>query len=158
MQNATKKEISKQVEELLNAEFKDFDDNASLGKLISRQSKKLKTSQWAKQGASLAQAYQLSRSKRASDLRPAPSAVSLKIDALRHLLEGVVKATYANPLTTDSDDLKKRRMQEKNYNLKLRKVIDEALAIAVTLYQSNTCKVAGPYPEEQALELSGLIE
>ena len=49
-------------------------------------------------------------------------------------------------------------MQEKNYNLRLRKVIDEALAVAVTLYQSNTCKVAGPYPEEQALELSGLIE
>ena len=61
MQNATKKEISKQVEELLNAEFKDFDDNASLGKLINRQSKKLKTSQLAKQGSSLAQAYQLSR-------------------------------------------------------------------------------------------------
>ena len=158
MQNATKKEISKQVEELLNAEFKDFDDNTSLSKLISRQSKKLKTSQWAKQGASLAQAYQLSRQTRASDLRPSPSAVSLKIDSLRHLLEGVVKATYTNPLTTDSEDLKKRRMQEKNYNLRLRKVIDDALAIAVTLYQSNTCKVAGPYPEEQALELSGLIE
>ena len=73
---------------------------------------------------------------------------SLKIDALRHLLDGIVKVTYVNPITTDSDDLKQRRMNEKNYNLRLRKVIDEAIQIAVTLYSSNTCKVAGPFSED----------
>lgn len=49
-------------------------------------------------------------------------------------------------------------MNEKNYNLLLRKVIEEAVAIAVNLYSNNTCKVAGPYSEEKALELSSLIE
>ena len=60
-------------------------------------------------------------------MRPTAAAVSLKIDALRHLLDGIVKVTYVNPLTTDTEELKKRRMNEKNYNLILRKVIDEAI-------------------------------
>lgn len=49
-------------------------------------------------------------------------------------------------------------MNEKNYNLTLRRVIDDAIPIALTLYSTNTSKVAGPYSEEMALELSYLLE
>ena len=48
MQIAAKKEINRQMEEMFSSEFKDFDDNSQLNKLIDRQSKKLKAADWAK--------------------------------------------------------------------------------------------------------------
>ena len=45
-------------------------------------------------------------------------------------------------------------MNEKNYNIKLRRVIEDAVSVAIVLYQNNVSKVAGPLSMDQALELS----
>ena len=73
-------------------------------------------------------------------------------------MDGIVKATFVSPVQSDSDELKQRRMNEKNYNLKLKKVVEDALTLAIQLYNSNIVGVAGPYPEEKALELSNLLD
>lgn len=106
----------------------------------------------------LAQAYQVSRQKRSQDFKPTASQNQLKIDGLKQILDGIVKVTFVNPIMTDSDVLKERRMNEKNYNIKLRKVIEDAVSIAIVLYQNNVSKVAGPFTMDQALDLSNILE
>lgn len=80
---------------------------------MERQTNKNKASNWAKQGSSLASSYQV-KSKRTGELRASASSgqssSSMKLEGLRQILDGIVKATYKDPLTTDSDVLKERRM------------------------------------------------
>ena len=45
-------------------------------------------------------------------------------------------------------------MKEKNYNIVLRRVIEDAVAIAIPLFASNIGKVGIPMSQSHALELS----
>ena len=64
LQNIVKKEVSKQIEILLTANFPEFDDNTLLDKLIDKQSKRQKASDYIRNGSNLSQNYSLSRQQR----------------------------------------------------------------------------------------------
>ena len=45
-------------------------------------------------------------------------------------------------------------MKEKNYNIRLRRCIEDAVALGITLYSCNIGKIGSPMSENMALELS----
>lgn len=49
-------------------------------------------------------------------------------------------------------------MNEKNFNLMLKKVIEDSISVAVILCHSYISKMAGPFTESEALEFSNLME
>ena len=70
--------------------------------------------------------------------------VTLKIQGLEPLVEGVMKATYQQPTSNDSAEVRKRKMEESNFNTRLLHVVREAITIATSLSQRQSAAVAGP--------------
>lgn len=69
-----------------------------------------------------------------------------------------MKATYINPHITDSDENKERCVKEKNFNLMLKRIIEDSITAAIPLFQTHINKMAGPFTESEALEFAKLME
>ena len=69
-----------------------------------------------------------------------------------------MKATYQMPTSNDSAEIRKRKMEESNFNTRLLHVVREAITIATSLSQRQSAAVAGPLSHDQALELAHLLD
>lgn len=62
------------------------------------------------------------------------------------------------PKPTDTDEYKKARMEEFNYNMTVIHCLREAIKTANSLISRQSCPVIGPLSHEKALEFSSLLE
>ena len=81
----------------------------------------------------------------------------LKIVELRQILEIIIKETYSDPTTNDSEEVRQRKMQEKNFNTLLMAVMDDAVKIAQAVAERRSAAIAGPFPLEKAHQLAQLL-
>jgi len=86
-----------------------------------------------------------------------PELPNIKLANLLQAVEAIIKETYKDPFTTDSDEEKKRCMEEKNYYIRLQAILRDTLQIAEQLFIRNTAIFEGPLSVEQASELADLL-
>ena len=91
--------------------------------------------------------------KRSTKLEPVPpdfikesDEVPKRIVELEEMFKLLVAETYKNPTTKDSEEVKVKRMKEKNFNTLLLAVLAEAVKVAKVMQSRRSAPIAGPLP------------
>ena len=138
----------------------DFDSSEEILALLKKQesAKKPDAKAPAPLPERLAPASKQRKAHRADARGGKYGSVTLKIQGLEPLVEGVMKATFQQPTSNDSAETRQRKMEESNFNTRLLHVVREAITIATSLSQRQSAAVAGPMGHDQALELAHLLD
>jgi hypothetical protein len=138
----------------------DFDSSEEILALLKKQesAKKPDAKAPAPLPERLAPASKQRKAHRADTRGGKYGSVTLKIQGLEPLVEGVMKATFQQPTSNDSAETRQRKMEESNFNTQLLHVVREAITIATSLSQRQSAAVAGPMGHDQALELAHLLD
>ena len=112
------------IEAIQKALCLDFDSTEELMKLVDKQRGVLRSTRPTSKAAGLVPDKLASRHRKAHHhdhhrSKHAYTSVALKIQGLEPLIEGILKATYSPPTNEDSAEVRRRKMDECNFNSRL---------------------------------------
>ena len=65
---------------------------------------------------------------------------------LKEILKLIMEKTYQSPYTDDTEEVKEQKLKQKNFNIRLLAIMDEAVLIAKAMTQRRSVPIAGPFP------------
>ena len=81
----------------------------------------------------------------------------IKMIELKEILKLIMEETYLNPYKDDTEEVKEQKLKQKNFNIRLLAIMDEAILIAKAMTQRRTAPIAGPFPIVKAHQFSALF-
>ena len=83
---------------------------------------------------------------------------NINITKLDQFYDEIVKTTWEDSKEEDTEEEKKRKLDEKNYNTRVSTHIKDGISLAALLYARYSAPVTEPLPYKKALEFSNLLQ